>query len=515
MCGFRTFPYMRKNLECNIDLHNTALKSLALSPSVFFDKNPTGRLINRFSKDIGVVDGPLQHYLYEAISSSLFIIGSIITMIIIIPINLAILPLMFLNYFLILKYVAPLILEFRKIELIARGPMLSTINSALNGLPTLRCLKLQELFKAESEKHAENHMRAYITFHIFMRFIQFYSDLGASFIIVLNVILIVGISNYVSPDLAAFSLSSSVSLLGMSSIWSKNVVETSSNMSSAQRLLEFADLLPEGELEIDKEFKITKGFIEFQNVYMRYRPNFGLALSGLTCQIEAGHKIGIIGRTGAGKSSILQVLFRLINPESGTVYIDGQDFMQIGLHQLRGQMSVIPQSSVLFAASIRDNLDPFNHHTDEELIDVLNEVKLKDFVLDYDMGLYTEIKGDGINFSAGQKQLLCLARAILRNNKIVMMDEATANVDNETDRVIQETVKRKFIGCSLLIIAHRLRTIINSDKIIVIDKGICKEYATPLELYNKDDSIFRSMIFHTGPEESQYLITEINKPTKI
>ena len=146
---------------------------------------------------------------------------------------------------------------------------------------------------------------------------------------------------------------------------------------------------------------------------------------------------------------------------------------------------------------------------------MLNEVKLKDFVLDYDMGLYTEIKGDGINFSAGQKQLLCLARAILRNNKIVMMDEATANVDNETDRVIQETVKRKFIGCSLLIIAHRLRTIINSDKIIVIDKGICKEYATPLELYNKDDSIFRSMIFHTGPEESQYLITEINKPTKI
>ena len=182
---------------------------------------------------------------------------------------------------------------------------------------------------------------------------------------------------------------------------------------------------------------------------MRYRPNLDLALAGLSCEIDGGSKIGIIGRTGSGKSSILQVLFRLVNPESGTIIIDGQDYMCAGLHQLREQMSVIPQSAVLFVGSVRENLDPFHRYTDEEIIEALDEVQLKEVIVEYDCGLDEEVKSDGISLSAGQKQLLCLARAILRKNKIVMMDEATANVDNETDRLIQETVKSKFEGCTL------------------------------------------------------------------
>ena len=355
-------------------------------------------------------------------------------------------PLAAFCLYMLIKKTALLIIRLRKLELIARGPLLTTINSTLNGLPTLRCLHLEELFQADAYNHAINHFRAYITFHVFVRFIQLYTDLISNLIIALNVVLIVAIPDYVTPALAAFSLSSSITLLGMSSVWSKDIVELSSNMSSAQRLLEFADLLPEGTLEESSDFTITQGKLKFDEVFMRYRPNFDLALTGLSCEIEAGSKIGIIGRTGSGKSSILQVLFRLVNPESGTIYIDGHDYLSIGLHQLREQMSVIPQSAVLFAASIRDNLDPFHRYTDEEIVNVLDEVKLKDVIFEYDYGLQAEVKSDGISLSAGQKQMLCLARAILRKNKIVMMDEATANVDNETDRLIQETVKTKFKG---------------------------------------------------------------------
>ena len=306
-------------------------------------------------------------------------------------------------------------------------------------------------------------------------------------------------------------MSSTSSMLGLSSLWVKCVLELGTNMSSAQRLLEYSDIDPESGYILSENFELKRGEIKFENVFMRYRPTFPYSLQGLTFSIQPGHKVGIIGRTGAGKSSILQVLFRLVNPEKGTVYLDGVDYMKIGLQNLRKQLSVIPQTPVLFAASIRDNLDPFKLSTDEELIQALEEVQLKDIILEYENGIYTEVKGDGIILSAGQKQLLCLARVVIRKNRIIMMDEATANVDNETDRIIQETIKNKFENCTLLVIAHRIRTIIQSDKIIVVDSGKCKEYGTPFELYNIEDSLFRNMIYHTGPEESEYLVNCIKQ----
>ena len=175
--------------------------------------------------------------------------------------------------------------------------------------------------------------------------------------------------------------------------------------------------------------------------------------------------------------------------------------MKMGLHDLRKQMSVIPQTAILFTASIRENLDPFRLHTDQELIEVLEEFKLKEAIFNQGLGLDAELNGETISFSAGQKQLLCLARAVLRRNKVIMMDEATANVDNETDRIIQEAVKEKFKECTLIVIAHRIKTVINSDRIIVMENGMCKEYASPKELYEKKDSIFRMLINESQLEQ--------------
>ena len=497
-------------LRSNLHLHNDALQSIALTPSVYFDKNPTGRIINRFSKDLAIVDGPLQFYLYEFMGLSTHLGGCLIVIMILVPYMVITLLVWIAILFLLLKYVFPSIFILKRLELIGRGPLVTVLTSMLNGLPTIRCLGIQRKFKQEQKQHIEQYYKTALTFNMFMRFSQLYADLGSAILILVNIIIIVSNRHYVPPELAAFSLSISLSLLGVTSVWSKYLLELPSSMAAAQRLLEFTELPSEGVYTTPENYQITQGHIQFEKVYMRYQPEFPLALSGLSFEVQAGEKVGIVGRTGAGKSSVLQVLFRLVNAESGSVFLDGIDFMKLGIHELRQQMSVIPQTAVLFAGSIRDNLDPFRTHSDEEILETLKEVKLKDTILEYDEGLNIEVKGEGISFSAGQKQLLCLARAILRKNKIIMMDEATANVDNETDKVIQKTVKKKFKGCTLLVIAHRIRTIIKSDRIIVIDKGLCQECASPAELFSNPESLFRNMIYSTGPEESSFLISQLS-----
>ena len=510
ICVFgRVYIPINLYLQSNIHLHNEALESIALTPSVYFDKNPTGRIINRFSKDIAIVDGPLQFYLYEFVATAMTLSGSMIVIFIVDPYSAIVFPIWILSLLTLIKYVSPTIMALRKLEPISRGPLVSVLTSMLNGLPTIRCLNIQNKFLQEQDYHIEIYYRTYMTFNLFIRFSQLYSDFSSTFVIIVNVIVIVATRGSIAPALAAFSLSLSTSLLGLTSIWSRYLLELSSSMSAVQRLVEFAELPSEGIYNTEEKYKIVKGHIRFDKVYMRYQAEFPLALSGLSLEVQPGEKVGIVGRTGAGKSSVLQVLFRLVNPESGSVLIDGIDYMKIGIHELRQQMSVIPQSSVLFAGSIRENLDAFRTHSDEEILKVLRDVKLEDRILEHDEGLNVEVRGEAISLSAGQKQLLCLARAILRKNKIIMMDEATANVDNETDKVIQKNLKKKFAGCTLLVIAHRIRTIIKSDKIVVVDKGICKECATPAELFNNADSLFRNMIYSTGPEESAFLISKL------
>lgn len=491
------------------NLHNAGLKGVTLTNSVFFDKNPTGRIINRFSKDIGVIDGPLQLYLYESFANTFQVVAYLVVTILIVPLNLTFIPIWVVIVVFLIKVVSPTIVKLRRLELVARGPLLSTVSGLMNGLPTVRSLELSEKFMKDIKKHTLLHFRAYITFHSFLRFLQLYGDLASGLVICLNIIIIVALKGTISPALAAFSLSSSSALSGLSALWIKNLVELGSSMSSAQRIFDYSDIENEGRFDSVEKLVITKGKVKFDNVMMRYRPTLPYSLNGLSFTIKPGQKVGIIGRTGAGKSSILQVLFRLINPESGTIYLDGMDYMDFGLHDLRRQMSVIPQSATLFAASIRDNLDPFRSHSDEEIIKVLEEVQLKSLVFEYGEGLDIEVRGDGLSLSAGQKQLLCLARAILRKNKIIMMDEATANVDNETDRIIQKTVKDRFENCTLMVIAHRIRTIIESDKILVVDKGFCKEYGKPIKLLSQSDSLFKQMVLSTGPEESKFLFEKV------
>lgn len=208
-------------------------------------------------------------------------------------------------------------------------------------------------------------------------------------------------------------------------------------------------------------------------------------------------KVGVVGRTGAGKSSIIQSLFRLAQNE-GLILIDGIDVGVIGLHDLRKKISIIPQEAVLFSGSLRFNLDPFDERTDDELWHSLEQVELKAVVASMPGGIDCKILDGGSNFSAGQRQLLCLARAILRNNKILLLDEATSNVDSETDKLIQQTIRNKFADCTVITIAHRLHTVMDSDKVLVVDAGEIMEFDHPFELIQKPDGFFKQLLDQTG-----------------
>ena len=258
-------------------------------------------------------------------------------------------------------------------------------------------------------------------------------------------------------------------------------------LTSAQRMMEYANMESEDDLEKpnDPENYPESADIYFNNVHMRYQPHLPKVLKGLSYHVKHGEKVGVIGRTGAGKSSVMQAVFRLVEIENESqIIIGGENTKDIGLHCLRNSISFIPQSPFLISSTVRANLDPFDVYDDDQLWEVLEEVQLRDYVEGLKEGLKTEITDQNI-FSVGQKQLICLARAILRKSKILVLDEATANVDIETDSLIQKSIREKFKDCTVLTIAHRIATISDSDTILVMEDGKLKKHGKPDAILSK------------------------------
>ena len=235
------------------------------------------------------------------------------------------------------------------------------------------------------------------------------------------------------------------------------------------------------------------GEVKFVDYSTRYREGTNLVLKNLNFKVNGNEKIGVVGRTGAGKSSMTLALFRIIEPAAGNIVIDGVDISQIGLHDLKSRLSIIPQDAVLFTGSIRFNLDPFNNYSDEEIDRSLEHAHLKDFVSQLEDGVEHQIAENGENLSAGQRQLICLARALLRKSKILVLDEATASVDFATDELVQQTIRSEFKDCTTITIAHRLKTVLDSSQILVLDHGELSEYDKPERLLNDSNSMFHAL----------------------
>merc|ERR1712194_946 len=279
---------------------------------------------------------------------------------------------------------------------------------------------------------------------------------------------------------------------------------------------EYGKIASEAAMGTDKDLNLeewpTKGSIELCNLSARYRPELQPSLRSLSCFVENGHRVGVVGRTGSGKSTMIQALFRLLEAESGKVIIDGIDISTIGLHKVRTKMSVIPQFPVLFSGcTVRENLDPFGVWSDKIIFDALRDVQMLSVIEGLPQNLNSLVAEGGSNFSVGQRQLLALSRAIIRKSKILVLDEPTANVDRKTDSLLQEAIAKSFSGSTIIAVAHRLDTVIEYDRILVLGNGSRIEFGAPWELLSNKDSYFAKMVNDTGKKTAEELRDKARK----
>ncbi|KAM9609977.1 ATP-binding cassette sub-family C member 4 isoform 2-T2 [Trichechus inunguis] len=488
-------------------LHNKMFESILKVPVLFFDRNPVGRILNRFSKDIGHMDDLLPLTFLDFIQTFLQVVGVVAVAVAVIPwIAIPLIPLAII-FFILRQYFLETSRDVKRLESTTRSPVFSHLSSSLQGLWTIRAYRAEQRFQELFDAHQDLHSEAWFLFLTTSRWFAVRLDAICAIFVISVAFGSLILAKTLDAGQVGLSLSYALTLMGMFQWCVRQSAEVENMMISVERVIEYTDLEKEAPWEYQKRPPPTwphEGVIVFDNVNFTYSLDGPLVLKHLTALIKSREKVGIVGRTGAGKSSLISALFRLSEPE-GRIWIDKILTTEIGLHDLRKKMSIIPQEPVLFTGTMRKNLDPFDEHTDEELWNALNEVQLKETIEDLPGKMNTELAESGSNFSVGQRQLVCLARAILRKNRILIIDEATANVDPRTDELIQKKIREKFAQCTVLTIAHRLNTIIDSDRIMVLDSGRLKEYDEPYVLLQNKESLFYKMVQQLGKAEAAAL----------
>uniref|UniRef100_A0A3B4GQK5 Multidrug resistance-associated protein 4-like n=1 Tax=Pundamilia nyererei TaxID=303518 RepID=A0A3B4GQK5_9CICH len=390
----------------------------------------------------------------------------------------------------------------------SRSPVFSHLSLSLQGLSTIRALKAEERLKKAFDAHQDLHSEAWFLFLMTSRWFALRLDSICSIFITLTAFGCILLRHGLEAGEVGLVLTYAVTLIGNFQWTVRQSAEVENMMTSVERVVEYTELKSEAPLETQKRPPPdwpSQGMITFDRVNFFYSKDGPPVLKDINATFQPKEKVGIVGRTGAGKSSLVSALFRLAEPQ-GKIYIDGIVTSEIGLHDLRQKMSIIPQDPVLFTDSVRKNLDPFNQHTDEDLWKALEEVQMKSVVEELPGKLETVLAESGSNFSVGQRQLLCLARAVLRKNRILIIDEATANVDPRTDELIQKTIREKFRDCTVLTIAHRLNTIIDSDRILVLDSGTIQELDCPFTLLQNKEGALYKMVQEMGQAEAAALL---------
>ncbi|CAM1309247.1 ABCC4 (predicted) [Pycnogonum litorale] len=487
-------------IRASRQLHDNMFNKMLHVPMYFFNVNPIGRILNRFVKDVGSVDDRLP---------SVFTIFTSIT-----RINIVVLVVVCIqNYYLtivvillVLPYLPISYVYFRtyqtlkRIDCSTKSPILSYVSTSLDGRTSIRAFNAVETSKHILCKLQNDNITSNFMFLGVEAWFAFSGDLIGAVLVCISTAVPVFLSG--NGATVGFIFSQIANISSSSQLAIRLFSQLQSQFTSVERIMEYGNLTTEASKLSSPEKKPNcswpeKGTIEFRNVSLRYKQTDPFILKSISFNIKSQEKIGIVGRTGSGKTSLVNALFRLTEPE-GTIEIDGVVVNDIGLHDLRRKLSVIPQEPLLFADTLRYNLDPFDDHDDFTLWNALTDVGLENVVAALPHQLNTMIGGK-TNLSFGESQLICLARAILKKNKILVLDEATSNVDHRTDELIQKTIRSKFGECTVLTIAHRINTIIDSDRILVMDEGNIIEFDSPFVLANDKSSKFYEIIRETGP----------------
>ncbi|XP_018309824.1 multidrug resistance-associated protein 1 isoform X2 [Mycetomoellerius zeteki] len=478
------------------------LQHVLHNPMSFFDRTPSGRILSRLGKDIDIIDNILPVYLRSWITCLFSVIATLFVISYSTPIFVAvILPIGAIYYFIQRFYVATS-RQLKRLESVSRSPIYSHFSESVTGAQIIRAYGVQEQFIHESENRVDFNQVCYFPSIIANRWLAVRLEMVGNLIIFFAALFAVLGRDTMSSGLVGLSVSYALQITQTLNWLVRMTSDVETNIVAVERIKEYSETAQEAPWK-NTEFTPSKewpkhGRVDFKDFKVRYREGLELVLNGLTFSVLGGEKIGIVGRTGAGKSSMTLALFRIIEAAQGKILIDDIDISKLGLHDLRSRLTIIPQDPVLFSGTLRMNLDPFDCYNDEEVWKALEHAHLKLFVENLPHSLLHEVTEGGENLSVGQRQLICLARALLRKTKVLILDEATAAVDLETDDLIQTTIRQEFKNCTVLTIAHRLNTILDSDRVIVLDKGLIVEYDSPEVLLSNSSSSFYSMAKDAG-----------------
>eukprot|EP00958_Prasinococcus_capsulatus_P017638 scaffold2004_cov420-Prasinococcus_capsulatus_cf.AAC.3 len=444
--------------------------------------------------------------------------------------------------------------EFKRLDAVNKSPIFAHFGESIGGLSTIRAFNFQPYYTHASNVKIDNATRSYFATIMANRWLSFRLEVLGALIVLFAAVLSITSSGIYHGSIAGLAITSALSIVGVLNWMVRQNGEVEIQMNAVERVLEYSELATEAPATIPEHRPDAKwpwkGSIDFEQVVVRYRPELPPVLHGITLHVGGGEKIGICGRTGCGKSTLTLALYRIMELTEGRISIDGVDISKIGLEDLRSRLALVPQDPVLFCGSVRYNLDPISHvnegvggtdfgagtqRSDSRLWDALRQCGLYDTIQAMPAQLDTEVQEGGANLSVGQRQLLCMARALLRNSKILVLDEATSNVDTEADALIQKTIREVFNDSTTLTIAHRLHTIMDSTRILVLDKGYempsacigcckgvrscraklttcchrnVKELGSPHELLSTPGSHFLTMVEEVG---SRALVSSLQK----
>jgi len=492
------------SLTASRRLHDSLLGVVMRLPMSFFESQPAGRLLNRFTRDLDKVDMELAGDFDSLGNFPMQLVANMVMVALVSPPVAMIFILLSTVYVRTLKVYVATSREVKRIDSVQNSPIFSHFQETVHGLVTLRAFGAGEAQERKNTHLVDLSTRAYWPSTVLNRWLSTQLEMLGNVVIFATAVMTCAVAGRgeSGAGMAGLALSSAVSLTGLLNWVVRCVSDVEVDMNSVERICEYMEFETEAPAVIPGERPAgswpENGVVEARDLMVRYREDLEPAIRGVSFATRAREKVGLVGRTGCGKSTLMMAVFRIIEPSGGTVLIDGVDVSKIGLFDLRSKLALVPQDPVVFSGSVRSNLDPFGAVRDEQAVwEALDRVHLSAVVRAMG-GLDATISEGGGNLSVGQRQLLCMARALLRDSRILLLDEATSNVDNATDAVIQRTIRDAFRGCTVLTIAHRLNTIMDYDRILVLDAGRVLEYDPPRVLLSRAGSAFASLVGETG-----------------
>lgn len=485
-------------VAASLKLHKPLLHNVLRSPLSHFDVTPLGRILNRLGKDMETVDLRLSSGFRFLAVAFMSVLQTCVIISISTPLFIVVIIPIFIIYFLILRYFIHCSRQLQRLTSTTRSPIYSHFGESIQGATTIRAFGWTEMFRKQNLEKLEKHVRCSYLSLISNRWLSVRLEWLGSTVILATSLLAVMSRDWgaITAGAIGLSVSYSLNITFMLNLFVRQVSDVETNVVAVERIKEYTETTVEapwrGQQPPPSDWP-SKGELSIENYSTRYRPGLDLVLKGLTVHVSPGEKVGVVGRTGAGKSSLALALFRIVEPVEGRILLDGVDITSVGLHDLRERLTIIPQDPVLFSGTLRFNLDPTSKYSDQELWTAIESANLKPFVESLPQRILHQIDESGENISVGQRQLVCLTRALLRKSRILVLDEATAAIDTHTDILIQATIRKQFEESTVITIAHRINTILDYDRVLVMDGGRVAEFDSPQQLLANRHSIFYSM----------------------